>query len=414
MKLSPQRISPMIVMLGLGFLLAALAIPVEASEPSPYLCPRADVGLFVSDLAASTHFYRDGQSFAAPAGAGDSVAAPAPKPALRGAGRVVALEATESATRIRLVEIPADQASESNQVLGRGGSYLTLYARDLDRIVKQMADEGFAPAADVPGGVDVPGRSVSYRDPDGNLVEVVERVLSGYHVHDPQRPRPAVLEPPAPGEPPADAVVLFDGTDLSQWTNLEGQPPQWKVEDGAVLVVPKTGDIRSKREFGDCQVHVEWMSPPDDLEPGQKGGNSGVFLMGIYEVQVLNSYQNPTYADGQAGSLYGQVPPLVNVCRPAGQWQSYDISFLRPLFDAHGLLVRPGRITVLHNGVVVQNNYVLEGTTYHKQLAHYTAHKSTGPLVLQNHGDAVRFRNIWVRPLQEFFPSVRECPEDAK
>lgn len=205
---------------------------------------------------------------------------------------------------------------------------------------------------------------------------------------------PKVIDPGPPGGPPSDAVVLFDGTDMSQWNNAE----QWTVSDGVMTAGP--GQITSKSEFGDCQVHVEWMSDVSATGSGQGRSNSGVFLMGIYEVQVLDSYDNETYFDGQCGAIYKQHPPLANACRKPGEWQTYDIIWKGPRFE-DGKLVSPAFVTVLHNGVVVQNHFQLEGDTpYHRPPA-YSPHPEKGPIALQYHGNPVRFRNIWVRELQE-------------
>jgi len=222
-------------------------------------------------------------------------------------------------------------------------------------------------------------------------------------IHDPDRPLPPVVDPGPPGPqvpPPGDAVVLFDGTDLSQWTDAKGEPARWKVEDGYMEVVAKTGAVKTVKSFGDCQLHVEWMAADPPRGEGQARSNSGVFLMDIYEVQVLDSYENTTYADGQAASLYGQFPPAVNACRPPGQWQSYDIVFRRPRFDQDGGLVSPARLTVFHNGIVVHDARELTGPTAHKARPPYKAHADRLPISLQDHGDPVRFRNIWVRDLE--------------
>jgi hypothetical protein len=220
--------------------------------------------------------------------------------------------------------------------------------------------------------------------------------------HSMDRPQPPVVSPaPAarPGAPPADAVVLFDGTDLSQWEGDSGGPARWKVDSGWMEVVAGTGDIRTKQGFGDCQLHVEWMAPTPPHGEGQDRGNSGVFLMGRYEVQVLDSYDNRTYPDGQAAAVYGQYPPLVNASRPPGEWQTYDIVFHRPRFDASGKLRRPARMTVFHNGVLVQDDVVLTGPTAHQRRPPYVAHPEALPLGLQDHSHPVRYRNIWIRAL---------------
>jgi 3-keto-disaccharide hydrolase len=234
--------------------------------------------------------------------------------------------------------------------------------------------------------------------------------LRKYRVHDKTRPHPPVVTPAAQfGQPPSDAIILFDGKDTSQWVSEKGDGPvKWIVKDGYMQIVPKTGGIRTKKAFQNCQLHIEWCTP-EGVDPkitDQKRSNSGVFLMDRYEVQVLDSYTddnyktNHTYADGQAAAIYGQHPPIVNACRKPGQWQSYDISFLRPLFDADGNVVRKGRITLFHNGVVVHNNLDIEGTTFHGKKAAYSPHES-GSIHLQDHGNPIRFRNIWIRELPE-------------
>ncbi len=226
-----------------------------------------------------------------------------------------------------------------------------------------------------------------------------------WKIHDTTRPRPAIITPATastqdkPGQPPSDAIVLFDGQDLSQWQTSKGEPAKWKVENGYFEVVPKTGVIETKQAFGDCQLHVEWAAPDPPRGQDQDRGNSGVYLMGLYEVQVLDSYNNETYADGQAAAVYGQYPPLVNAARPPDQWQSYDIIFHGPRFDKDGKVLRPARVTVLHNGVLVQDNVELTGPTAHRQRPPYQVHPEQLPLMLQEHGHPVRFRNIWVREL---------------
>lgn len=222
-------------------------------------------------------------------------------------------------------------------------------------------------------------------------------------VHSTDRPQPATVDPgpaAAPVPAPADAVVLFDGSDLSHWRSADGGPARWKVEDGYFEVAPGSGAIASSQEFGDVQLHIEWAAPEPAQGQGQDRGNSGVFLMGRYEVQVLDSYRNSTYPDGQAGAIYGQYPPLVNANRPPGEWQRYDIVFRAPRFDTDGRLQQPARMTVFHNGVLVQDNVALTGPTAHKQRPPYAAHPPRLPLSLQDHGNPVRFRNIWLRELE--------------
>lgn len=234
-----------------------------------------------------------------------------------------------------------------------------------------------------------------------------------YAVHDKGRENPPVITPPERfGQPPSDENVLFDGEDTSQWERdrRQGGKIGWKIENGYMEVVKKAGGIRTKKKFGNCQLHIEWRTP-EGVDPkitDQKRSNSGVFFMDRYEVQILDSYtendyeDNKTYADGQAAALYGQHPPIVNACRKPGEWQSYDISFLRPIFDENGKLVRKARITVLHNGVVVHNNLEIEGTTSHKKKAAYKPHPNDeGHIRLQDHGNPIRFRNIWIRELPE-------------
>ena len=222
-----------------------------------------------------------------------------------------------------------------------------------------------------------------------------------WKVHDMNRPLPKVVaSDEQPGQPPSDAVILFDGKDLSNWVSeKDGSDAKWKVENGYMEVVKKTGNIRTKQAFGNCQLHVEWASPAKVSGSSQDRGNSGVFLMSNYEVQVLDSYNNRTYADGQAGAVYGQKPPLVNVCRPPGQWQSYDIIFHRPIFKKDKV-VKPATITVLQNGVLVQDHFEIEGTTWKKR-AKYYPHTDKMPLMLQDHSHPVRYRNIWIRELPE-------------
>ena len=222
-------------------------------------------------------------------------------------------------------------------------------------------------------------------------------------VHDPNRPMPKVVAPGPAGPPapaPADAVVLFDGKDLAAWTDAKGQPARWKVENGYMEVVPKTGGIRTAAGFGDCQLHVEWMAPSPAKGTDQDRGNSGVFLMDLYEVQVLDCYGNKTYADGMTAAIYGQFPPLVNACRPPGEWQTYDIVFHRPRFDKAGKVLSPATMTVFHNGLVVHERAVLTGPTAHKARPPYTMHADRLPISLQDHSHPVRYRNIWIRELE--------------
>ena len=227
-----------------------------------------------------------------------------------------------------------------------------------------------------------------------------------YRVHDRSRPHPPVVTPgAAPGAPPSDAIVLFDGSDLSKWAhrNNEGSlaAAKWVVEDGYFEVAPGSGALVTRESFGDIQLHIEWAAPARVTGNSQERGNSGVFLMGLYEVQVLDSYDNPSYADGQAAAMYGQWPPLVNASRPPGEWQTYDIVFEAPGFDGD-VLVEPGYMTVVWNGVIVHNRKALVGRTAHRAVARYTPHPAQLPLMLQDHGNPVRFRNVWVRRLSGY------------
>lgn len=238
---------------------------------------------------------------------------------------------------------------------------------------------------------------------------------SQWKVHDIDRPRPVVVTPgKTVADAPSDAIVLFDGKDLSHWhgekevVNAEGKkerradkeaPARWKVENGHVEMTP-TGNIYTRDAFGDCQLHIEWCSPAEPQSNSQHRGNSGIFLMDRYEIQVLDCHDNLTYADGQAGAAYGQNPPLVNATRKPGEWQSYDIIFRAPRFK-DGRLESPAAVTILLNGVLVQNHFELLGATTHRAVAEYAPHPDKAPIRLQDHNDnqQVRFRNIWIRPL---------------
>jgi len=220
-----------------------------------------------------------------------------------------------------------------------------------------------------------------------------------YHVHDPARPHPSVVTPATqPGGAPSDAIVLFDGKGLSHWTPTR-QP--WKVENGYMEVAPNSGDLRSKEKFGDVQLHVDWAAPAQVRGNSQNRGNSGIFLQGRYEVQVLDSSDNLTYADGQAGAIYGQWPPLANATRKPGEWQSYDIVFEAPLFEGEKL-VKPAYLTVFLNGVLLHNRKEVSGPTVHRELAKYVPQPAEDSLVLQDHQNPVRYRNIWVRRLTTY------------
>lgn len=227
-----------------------------------------------------------------------------------------------------------------------------------------------------------------------------------WRVHDDTRPRPEVVTPgKTPADPPSDAIVLFDGTDMAkEWImEKDGSPCDWVVKDGYVEVPPKGhgagGYIKTKREFSDVQLHVEWASPVEVQGNSQGRGNSGIFLLGGYEIQVLDSYDNQSYADGQASALYGWKPPLVNATKKPGAWQVYDIIFEAPKFDEAGKLLKKAYVTVIHNGVVTHHRQAYIGPTGHKKVASYDKVLEKGPIKLQDHGNPVRFRNIWVREL---------------
>jgi hypothetical protein len=224
---------------------------------------------------------------------------------------------------------------------------------------------------------------------------------SSFKVHDMSRPAPPVVTPATEvGKPPSDAVVLFDGTNLDKWEAAGGGEPTFKLQDGAMLSYgPK--NCQTKQEFGDVQLHIEWAEPTPPKGDSQGRGNSGVFLMGKFETQVLDSFDNKTYADGSCGAVYGQYPPMANACRPPGEWQSYDIVFTRPRYE-DGKLKEPAYITTIHNGVVLQNHQRIEGPTGHMIVAKYPDEPiERGPVALQFHGNPVRYRNIWVRDLEK-------------
>jgi hypothetical protein len=238
-----------------------------------------------------------------------------------------------------------------------------------------------------------------------------------WHVHDGDRPRPPIVTAgtnstqETAGRAPSDAVVLFDGTDLSHWRGRDGKPAAWKMEQGTLVIAPGTGEILSTDEFGDCQLHLEFAAPVPPRGTDQGRGNSGVMFFGRYEIQVLDSFQNVTYADGQAAAIYGQYPPLVNVARAPGQWQCYDIIFTAPHFKADGSLESPAYVTMLHNGVLVHNHQSLVGAMAYRAVGQYKPHEPKGPILLQDHGNPVRYRNIWVRPL---VPSGQRPLSDQK
>ena len=236
--------------------------------------------------------------------------------------------------------------------------------------------------------------------------------------HDRLRPPPPVVTPGTsssqehPGRPPSDATVLFDGRDISAWVAMDGSPTKWIVRDGALECVPGSGYVRTLQSFGDCQLHVEWAAPNPPHGESQGRGNSGLFFgAGRYEIQVLDSYQGKTYADGSAASVYGQYPPLVNASRPPGEWQTYDVIWTAPRFDENGQLVSKARLTVFHNGVLVQNNVELTGPTGWIGRAPYQAHPERLPIAFQDHGNPVRYRNIWVRELGQHHHKEFRLPD---
>lgn len=211
-------------------------------------------------------------------------------------------------------------------------------------------------------------------------------------------PVPVVIQPGNGMAAPSDAIVLLDGTSLNAWEDNNGAKVKWTLEDGGMTVLPGSGGIKTKQSFGDCQLHIEWRSPAVVKGESQDRGNSGVFLQGRYEVQVLDSYKNKTYVNGQAGSIYKQYIPLVNASRPPGEWQSYDIIFKSPVFKENGDILSPGYFTVIHNGVLIQNHVELKGNTVHGGEPSYEKHGKL-PIGLQDHGSTVSYRNIWIREL---------------
>lgn len=235
-------------------------------------------------------------------------------------------------------------------------------------------------------------------------VWLISQDMPMWKAHDLNRPKPKIITPPVqylPVNPPSDAIVLYDGTDLSKWEGMNGKTTEWINGDGYFECVRGSGYVRSKQAFGDIQLHVEWAAPLSVMGKSQGRGNSGVFFMGLYEVQVLDSYDNTTYTDGQASAVYGQYPPQVNAARPPGEWQAYDIVFHRPHFNSLGMIEKPARITVFFNGILVQDNVELWGGTGWQKYAPYKLHADKLPISLQDHGNPVRFRNIWVRELSE-------------
>ena len=216
-------------------------------------------------------------------------------------------------------------------------------------------------------------------------------------------PEPEVVTPgPTAAEPPSDAVVLFDGKDLSKWKNGEN----WEIKDG--YAIARKSGLTTKESYGDCQLHLEFAAPAEVKGSGQGRGNSGVYFMGKYEVQILDSFENETYFDGQCASIYKQTPPLVNACRKPGEWQTYDIVFEAPRFGAEGRVETPAYLTVFQNGVLVQNHFALKGGTFYDRPAAYQKHPARLPISLQFHGNPIKFRNIWLREIE---PIVGAMPE---
>jgi hypothetical protein len=213
---------------------------------------------------------------------------------------------------------------------------------------------------------------------------------------DKKPPQPRAVTPGLHAAAPSDAIVLFSGTSTDGWTTMDGAPTKWAIENGSIGCTPGSGPVISEHKINDCQLHIEFMCPAGQTGAGQDLGNSGVYLQGRYEVQVLNSYKNETYPDGQCGAVYGKHAPLVNACRPGGEWQSYDIVFRAPRFDAAGKKLHDARVTVLHNGVLIQDNVAIDSPT---TAAPFPEAPGDGPIYLQDHGHPVRYRNIWVRPL---------------
>jgi hypothetical protein len=240
---------------------------------------------------------------------------------------------------------------------------------------------------------------------------------SKWHVHDPDRPKPPVVTPGKQfdqmADAPQDAVVLFNGKDFSKWVGEKGEV-KWKIENGYAETT-KTGRIHTKDEFGDFQLHLEFATPAQVTGNGQGRGNNGVNIYGLYEVQVLDSYNNETYADGQAAAIYGQTPPMVNASRPPGEWQTYDIIFEGPRWDASGKLLKKAYLTVLHNGLIVHNRRELHGNTVYRGVGNYDKpHPPKGFIELYEHGNPVRFRNIWIREIKVPTPEDLGMTPEAK
>jgi 3-keto-disaccharide hydrolase len=264
----------------------------------------------------------------------------------------------------------------------------------LTAIVVTLATAGFVTFCSRPAPPQKESQKAAFTEP-----------ASKWPVHDMNRPQPTVITPGTfsneqkPGQHPSDAIVLFDGKDLSKWQSRKGGPAQWKVEHGYFQVAPGTGDIETQQKFGPIQLHLEWSEPTPAHGTSQGRGNSGVFLQGQYEVQVLDSFHNITYPDGQTGAVYGQHVPLVNACRPPGEWQTYDMAYT-PAIWQDGQVTTPAYVTVFQNGVLVQNHVAIYGPTSGNHLPYNPEVGSVGPLRLQDHHGLVRYRNIWVREIK--------------
>ncbi|HYE32326.1 MAG TPA: DUF1080 domain-containing protein [Methylomirabilota bacterium] len=252
------------------------------------------------------------------------------------------------------------------------------------------------------------GTALATNAAEGNLGYKDTAKIPGtdWHIHDGDRPQPRIVKPGESfsdmAKAPADAIVLFDGKDFSKWLGQGGAEPKWKIENGYMETTPKGGRIRTKDEFSDFQLHLEFATPEKVEGSGQGRGNNGVSIFGKFEIQILDSYENKTYPDGQAAAMYGQRPPLVNASRGPGQWQTYDIIFEAPRFNESGELTKKANVTVIHNGVVVHHKQDFFGPTTHRAIQKYSPKDTKGPIDLYEHGNPVRFRNIWIRPLGEY------------
>ena len=298
--------------------------------------------------------------------------------------------------------------------LGFDGAFLIYEYRSGDEW-SRLGKSDIVGVVSYTGGISTPNRANGMSGYRVAEIESLKGVRFGYTntpeipgtpwvVHDPFRPQPRQINPGTvtprdePGTPPSDAIVLFDGTNLDAWDDGKGNPPKWTLGDGYFECGKKSGTIRTRQKFGSVQLHIEWASPSEVKGSSQGRGNSGVYLAGLYEVQVLDNYDNLTYPDGQASSFYGFRPPRVNASRPPGVWQAYDIIFEMPEFES-GKVVKKAKITVLHNGVVTQHGVEIPGILGHKKTRPYRVH-GPGHIQLQDHGNPVRYRNIWIRELK--------------